>query len=184
MRGNASRALRLEGVRVPVEKLLGREGDQIWYVFEVVAPYFLIAVAGTYIGVAQTAVDVALQHLRSRHYEHSGESLSDVPLLQYKIAEMWTAVQKTRGLVYHAAYLGDLGDPNATPTIMAAKADAGETSVWVTGEAMTLCGGIAYRENGLLARCVRDARASHVMSPTTDILRTWAGRTLLGLPLF
>jgi alkylation response protein AidB-like acyl-CoA dehydrogenase len=96
---------------------------------------------------------------------------------------MWMAVQKTRGLLHHAAYLGDLGDPSAMPAIMAAKADAGDTSVWVTNEAMTRCGGIAYRENGLLARLVRDARACHVMAPTTDLLKTWAGRTLLGMPL-
>jgi hypothetical protein len=32
--------------------LLGHEGDQIWYVFEVVAPYFLVAMAGTYLGIA------------------------------------------------------------------------------------------------------------------------------------
>jgi alkylation response protein AidB-like acyl-CoA dehydrogenase len=93
------------------------------------------------------------------------------------------AVEKTRGLVYHAAYLGDIADPKATVTIMQAKADAGDTAVWVTNEAMTLCGGSAYRENSELARLVRDARASHVMAPTTEVLKTWAGRLLLGLPL-
>lgn len=48
---------------------------------------------------------------------------------------------------------------------------------------MTLCGGIAYRENSLLARLLRDVRASHVMAPTTDLLRLWTGRALLGQPL-
>ena len=67
--------------------------------------------------------------------------------------------------------------------ILASKADVADTSVWVANEAMTLCGGIAYRENDQLARLLRDARASHVMSPTTDVLKTWAGRALLGLPL-
>jgi alkylation response protein AidB-like acyl-CoA dehydrogenase len=55
--------------------------------------------------------------------------------------------------------------------------------VQVTNEAMTLAGGIAYRENSRLARLLRDARASHVMSPTTDMLKTWTGRSLLGLPI-
>ena len=183
MRGNASRSVRLDQVRVPVENLLGEEGDQIWYVFEVVAPYFLIAMAGTYVGIARAALDIVLQHLRSRSHDHSARPLADVQVLQYKLAEMWTAVEKTRGLVYHAAHLGDLGDPNATAAIMAAKADAGDMSVWVANEAMTRCGGIAYRENSVLARLVRDARASHVMSPTTDILKVWLGRSLLGLPL-
>jgi isovaleryl-CoA dehydrogenase len=183
MRGNSSRGMQLDGVRVPIENLLGQEGDQIWYVFEVVAPYFLIAMAGTYVGIASAALDIVLQHLRSRHHDHSARSLADEQLVQYKVAEMWMAIEKTRALVYHAAYLGDVGDPSATASIMAAKAAAADMSVWVCNEAMTRCGGIAYRDNSVLARLVRDARASHVMSPTTDILKLWIGRALLGLPL-
>jgi isovaleryl-CoA dehydrogenase len=55
--------------------------------------------------------------------------------------------------------------------------------VYVTNEAMTIGGGIAYRENSRLARLLRDARAGHVMAPTTDLLKTWLGRALLNLPL-
>jgi alkylation response protein AidB-like acyl-CoA dehydrogenase len=55
--------------------------------------------------------------------------------------------------------------------------------VRAANEAMTLTGGMGYRENGKLARLLRDARASHVMAPTTDSLKTWVGRALLNLPL-
>src|SRR6185436_18639075 len=102
---------------------------------------------------------------------------------QNKLAEMWTAVERSRRLIYHAAQLGDIGDPQALVSILASKADVSETAVWVTDQAMELCGGIAYRENSQLARLLRDARASHVMSPTTSLLRLWTGRALLGRPL-
>jgi alkylation response protein AidB-like acyl-CoA dehydrogenase len=183
MRGNASRGLRLDGVRVPGANLLGEEGDQVWYVFEVVAPYFLIAMAGTYAGVAQAALDIALHHLRHRTYDHAESGLADVQLLQHRAATLSAAVIKTRGLVYHAALLGDAADASAATAIMLAKAEAAETAVNVANEAMTICGGRAYRDNSELARVLRDARAGHVMAPTTDILRTWAGRALLGQPL-
>ena len=183
MRGNSSRGLRLDGVRVPACNLLGSEGDQVWYAFEVVAPYFLTAMAGTYLGVAQSALDIATQHVRSRRYGHSGESLAEAPVVQHRLAEMWTAVQKSRGLLYNACRMGDLGDPKALPYVLACKADAGDTAVRVTNDAMTLCGGAAYRENSALARLLRDARASHVMAPTTDLLKQWIGRALLGLPM-
>ena len=39
MRGNSSRPLQLDRVRVPARNLLGEPGDQVWYVFEVVAPF-------------------------------------------------------------------------------------------------------------------------------------------------
>ena len=183
MRGNSSRGLRLDGVRLPAGNLLGSEGDQVWYTFEVVAPYFLTAMAGTYLGIAAAAVNLTIQHVRSRRYGHSGESLGEAPVVQHRLAEMWTAVQKTRGLIYEACRRGDLGDPQALPFVLAAKADAGDTAVAVTNEAMTLCGGSAYRENSTLARMLRDARAAHVMAPTTDLLKQWTGRALLGMPL-
>lgn len=183
MRGNSSRTLQLHNVRVPAQHLLGEEGEQSWYVFEVVAPYFLMAMAGTYLGVAQAAVDLTLQHVRSRRHSHSGESLAHAPVVQHRVAEMWMSVQKTRCLIYEAARLGDLGASTALLGLLSSKVAAAETAVAITNDAMTLCGGIAYRDNSTLARLWRDARASHVMSPTTDILKLWAGRALLGLPL-
>lgn len=184
MRGNSSRSLRLDGVRMPAAHLLGAEGDQVWFVFEVVAPFFLTAMAGTYLGVAQSALDLTLQHLRARRFTHSGQSLADIEILQHRVGQLWMAVEKSRLLLYRAAELGDVGSGEALTAILASKADAGTTAVNVCNEAMTLCGGMAYRENSILARLLRDARASHVMSPTTDLLTTWTGRSALGLPLF
>lgn len=183
MRGNSSRALKLDNVSVPMGNLLGEPGDQVWYVFEVVAPFFLMAMAGTYLGVAQSALSAAEQHLRSRSYAHSGASLRDVESLQVRYADMWMALEKSRALVREAARLGDTGRAEALPFILACKADAGETAVKLANDAMTICGGAAYRENSRVAQILRDARASHVMAPTTDLLKLWTGRHLLGLPL-
>ncbi|MFP7723303.1 acyl-CoA dehydrogenase family protein [Lysobacter sp. A3-1-A15] len=184
MRGNSSRSMRVEGVRVPATGLLGEEGDQVWYVFEVVAPYFLTAMAGTYLGVAKGALDLVIQHMRERRYAHSGQSLADIEVLQHRVGQLWMQVEKSRLLLQHAARQGDLGAPDALAAILACKADAANTAVAVTNEAMTLGGGMAYRENSTLARMLRDARAAHVMSPTTDLLTTWTGRHVLGLGLF
>jgi isovaleryl-CoA dehydrogenase len=183
MRGNSSRGCNLSNVKVLKKNLLGAEGDQDWYIFEIVAPYFLMAMAGTYLGIAQSAYDIAVHHLKSRKYSHSGTSLADVPVLQAKLGRMFTEVQKTRGLIYDAALKGDQGHKSALVSILACKADAGRTAVDVTNDAMTLCGGAAYAENSFLARLLRDARASHVMAPTTTILEEWVGRTLLGIPI-
>lgn len=183
MRGNSSRGLKLEHVRLSREHLLGEEGDQVWFVFEVVAPFFLMAMAGTYLGIAASALDEVAQHLRRRRHAHTGEMLCEQPIVQDRYAELWRAVMKTRSLVYEAAQLGDAGDAECLPYMLACKTDAAETAVHVTNEGMSLCGGTAYRENSRLARLLRDARAGHVMAPTTDLLKTWLGRATLGLPL-
>ena len=183
MRGNSSRTATLSDVRVPAEDLLGEIGDQIWYVFEVVAPYFLAAMGGTYVGIAAAALREAREHLSQRRYDTTGTTLASQSVLQHRLGTLWATVERTRQLLYSGAMQGDLGSDSALLAIVSAKAEAAEVAVTVANEAMTLTGGIAYRDNSRLARCLRDSRAGPVMAPTTDLLRTWAGRTLLGIPL-
>lgn len=183
MRSNDSRTLQLTDVRVPRENLLGAEGDQLWYIFEVIAPAFLMAMAATYLGVAQSALAEAREYVGTRRYAHSGELIGGAPVVSHRLGELWIATESARTLVYAAAQRGDAGDPDAVLAILAAKAAASDAATYVANEAMTLCGGSAYRENSRLARILRDARASHVMTPTTDLLKTWLGRAQLNLPL-
>ncbi|MGQ9425117.1 acyl-CoA dehydrogenase family protein [Gilvimarinus sp. F26214L] len=183
MRGNSSRGVNFLDATVPLENFLGEVGDQVWYVFEVIAPYFLMAMAGTYLGIADAAYTATRDHLRSRHHSHSGVALAEHEVLQHRLAEMWTEVEKTRSFLRSAAQRGDLGEADALPFILGSKAEAGKVAVNTANEAMTLCGGMAYGDNSRIAQMLRDARASHVMSPTTDLLRLWTGRALLDLPL-
>ncbi|HWH01976.1 MAG TPA: acyl-CoA dehydrogenase family protein [Pilimelia sp.] len=183
MRGNDSRSLRLHDVPVERSRLLGEEGDEIWYVFNVVAPFFLMAMAGTYLGVATAALETAREHLTRRRHTHSGRQLSTHPVLQHRLGSLWASVERTRRLLYFAAEEAQSGGPVALPALCSAKAEVAQTVETVTNEAMTLVGGIGYGSDGDLHRHLRDGRAAHVMSPTTDILRTWVGRALLNEPL-
>ena len=183
MRGNSSRGVRLDDVRLGPDHLLGAQGDQIWYVFEVVAPYFLMAMAGTYLGLAQASLDEATAHLSRRSYGATGRRLAGEPLLQHRLGELWAQVERTRRLIYWAAEEADAGGPAALLGLTSAKAEVARCAVEVTNGAMTLVGGIGYRDRSPLERHLRDGRAADVMSPTTDILRTWTGRAALGLPL-
>jgi isovaleryl-CoA dehydrogenase len=183
MRGNDSRGLAMKDVKIPHSNLLGNEGDEMWFVFEIVAPFFLVAMAGTYLGIAQAAFDIALDHVRTRTYSHNHERLMDSPVLQSELAEMWMAVQSFREMLYSACKAGDAGQLEALPHLFATKAAAAETAVKICNQAMTLCGGAGYRENGKLSRLLRDSRAADVMSPTTHMLKQWMGRALLGLPI-
>jgi len=183
MRGNSAATLQISAARAPLSNLLGAEGDQTWFIFEIVAPYFLVAMASTYLGISQAALDIVVEHVTGRKYTHSGETLSEIPAVQSHVAEMWIQVARTRQLLYHAAMLGDSGEASAIVHLCAAKVEASSTATRVTDQALSLCGGSAYKENGVLSRLIRDARASHVMAPTTDMLNLWIGRGLLKLPV-
>jgi alkylation response protein AidB-like acyl-CoA dehydrogenase len=183
MRGNASREMRLRGVRLDSSDLLGQLGDQLWYVFRVITPCFLAAMTGTYLGVASAAFEQVRRHLSKRPYAHNGSEAAHSPVVQHRVGHLWAKVERTRQLAYHAARIGDRGDGEALELLFSAKAEAAECAVTVANDALTLCGGMGYRAGGPLERCLRDARAAHVMSPTTDLLRIWSGRALLGLPI-
>jgi alkylation response protein AidB-like acyl-CoA dehydrogenase len=183
MRGNSSRSLKLENVQISADHILGEKDDQLWYVFNVIAPYFLIAMSGTYLGIAERALSEAKATLTKRVYSYNGTALSQVSLLQHRLGTLWAKVERTRQLIYHAALLGDKGDESALLSLLAAKAEVASCAVDTVNEAMTLSGGIGYQNNGLLGMLLRDARAAHVMAPTTDILYTWLGRALMDQPL-
>ena len=180
MRGNSSRSVELRDVAISGSHILGAEGDQIWYVFNVVAPYFLVAMAGTYLGIAQAAFDEATGHLTQRKLTHLGVTLSKEPVLQHRVGTLYAELEKTRRLIYYACDEAERGGPAALPALCAAKADVAAMAVGLVNEAMTLVGGKGYRNGAAMERRMRDARAAHVMSPTTDILLTWVGRAILG----
>lgn len=183
MRSNSSRSLELEQSPLEDHQVLGEKGDELWYMFEVITPYFLMAMAGTYLGIAIEAVELSRADLAERRHTHTGELLASHPTLGAEIGSMWTEMAKTRALVREAAKAGDSREETALAGILASKLAAAEAAVDLSNRGMTLGGGRAYAENSKLARLLRDARAGHVMSPTTHILRTWVGRALLGKPL-
>lgn len=183
MRGNSARTLELRDVPIPRRDLLGEEGDEIWYVFNVIAPYFISAMAGTYIGVAAAALAEATSHVRQRRHAHTGSSLASQPLVQHRIAEMWAKVARTRALIHHAAMAAETGAPDALPLLCSAKAEVAACVAEVTDDAMSLMGGSAYALKSRIHTLYRDGRAAHVMAPTTDQLRAWTGRAILDLPI-
>lgn len=183
LRGNSARSLELRRALVPARDLLGQEGDEIWYVFHVVAPFFLVSMSGTYLGAAAAAFAELLRQVGSRRYAHSAQGPARNSIVQHRIGTLYAQLERTRRLLYHAAVLGDAGTADALPALCSAKAEVAECAVALANEAMTLMGGRAYRDGTVVERVLRDCRAAHIMAPTTDVLRTWTGRALLGEPL-
>ncbi|MDN3547846.1 acyl-CoA dehydrogenase family protein [Mucilaginibacter aquaedulcis] len=184
MRGNSSRTLNLNDIHIPGRNILGEKGDQLWYIFNVVAPYFLMSMAGTYLGIAEAALIEAKATLAKRSYAHNGSGLASVGFLQHKLGTLWAKVERTRRLVYHAAEAGDHNEADAMLHLLSAKAEVAHCVTDVVNEVMTIAGGQGYQHNSHLGMLLRDARAAHVMSPTTDLLYTWMGRILLDQPIF
>ena len=183
MRGNHTRDLLLENVKISGMNRLGKFGDQIWYVFNVITPYFLSAIAGTYLGIAYTALNKVTNHIKNREFSFNGRTLASSSVIQYQLGCLWAKYSRVRALVYYATECYDTKQDDALIALFSAKAEVADSVVEIVNDSMTLCGGHACREGSRLDRLLRDARALHVMQPTTDLLRIWTGRSLLDQPL-
>ena len=183
MAGNSSIAMTLDDVNVPKENIIGAEGDGQSLVFDVVAPTFLIGLAGVNVGIAQAALETTAEHAKNRRYP-TGQALAEIQAIQMGLADMSIALEAARRLLREAARAADAGEETALPLVMQAKIAATEAAASVTDRAMRIGGGQAYSRSLPLERHWRDARAGAVMAPTNDVLREWLGKILTGLPLF
>jgi alkylation response protein AidB-like acyl-CoA dehydrogenase len=109
--------------------------------------------------------------------------LAQNSIVQHRLGTLWASLESARQLTYFAASSFDTGKPDALIALMSAKVQVADCVVNIVNEAMTLSGGIGYRKGSRLHRLLRDARAAPLMSPTSDIMRVWIGRALLGQPL-
>lgn len=183
MRGNSSRNLTLNNVEISEEHILGNVGDHIWYIFNIITPYFLTAITGAYLGLARAALEEIKAHLMQREFSFSGNTLASSSVIQHQVGILWAKYARTRALIYYSTQSYDKGLSNAQLDLFSSKAEVADTVIDIVNEGMTLCGGSVYREDSNLNRMLRDARAAHIMSPTSDMLRIWTGRSILEQPL-
>jgi len=185
LRANASSAVTLDGCLVPTDRRLTDEGAGFSAMLSTVLPLFNVGQAAVSLGLCRAAVAAVTAHLKSARFEHLGATLGEsLPNLRAQLATMQI---ETDGL---AARLDDVLRSLESPgdvtmlRVLEVKAAASETAMTVTALAMRTCGGAALSRQSGIERLFRDAQAGAVMAPTTDVLREFIGRAILGLPLF
>lgn len=181
--GNNSIAVVMENVSVSKDHFIGEEGDGMDLIFQAVAPSFLLGTAGVNAGLARGAYQAALEHTKNRTYA-DGSSLAEIPAVQSYLAEMHGKVETASTFVRHAAKKVAHGEEDAMLHVMQSKIVACESANRVTDIALHVCGGQGYSRALPVERYMRDAKAGSVMGPTTDILKTWIGKSVAGIPLF
>lgn len=184
LRGNASAALRLEGVTVPASDRISGEGAGFAMMLNAVLPWFQLGAAAVSVGIARAAAEATRQHLLAARLDHLGRPLAALPTLRARLAQMRIAVDVQQAFLGHVAGLMERPGPETLLAVLESKAAAAETALVVTDLAMRACGGAAFGRRLSVERHFRDARAGSVMAPTTDVLYDFVARTLLGMPLF
>jgi alkylation response protein AidB-like acyl-CoA dehydrogenase len=185
LRANDSAPVTLEDCHVTDDKRLTDSGAGFKAMLEVVLPFFNLGSAAVSLGLCRAAVAATAKHLQTAKFEHLGASLGEaLPNLRATLANMQI---ETDGLAARLAdVVSHLEEPNDTTVlrVLESKAAGGEAAIRVTSDAMRACGGAAFSNHTGVSRIFRDAHAGAVMAPTTDVLRDFIGKAVLGLPLF
>ena len=185
LRANASAPIALDDCQVPSHFQLTEDGAGFQAMLNVVLPLFNLGTAAVALGLCRAAVSGTAAHLKSARFEHLGQSLGEsLPTLRAQLAAMQI---DTDGL---SARIDDLIEHLEKPRettmlrVLESKAAAGDVAIDVTSAAMRICGGAAFSRHLGIERLFRDAHAGAVMAPTSDALREFIGKSLLGIPLF
>ena len=175
LRGSETIALSLEDLRVPVENLLGAEGDGFRIAMSMLDSG-RIGVAAQALGVMTAAFEEAVRYAQQRRA--FGAPIAKIQAIQFKLAEMERRLQCSRLLLWKAAWLKDAGRPFARAASVA-KLYASEAATWVTHQAIQVHGGYGYVKEYAVERYYRDARVMEIYEGTSEIQRLVIARSVL-----
>ncbi|PZU10492.1 MAG: acyl-CoA dehydrogenase [Sphingobium sp.] len=165
-----------DGVRVPVDNLVGAEGEG-----------FRIAMMGLdggrlnigacSLGGAQRAIDESVQYTKDR--KQFGQSIADFQNTQFTLADMQTELEAARTLLYAAAVKVTDNAPDKTRFAAMAKRFATDTGSSVVDRALQLHGGYGYLMDYPIERIWRDLRVHSILEGTNQVMRMIVARDML-----
>ncbi len=165
------------GVRVPRENLLGgREGLGFVHAMKTL-DYARPGVAAQAVGLAQGAYELAVDWAKRR--QQFGQPLAQFQAIAFMLADMATAIEAARQLVYYAARLIDSGSKNFTKYSAMCKVFASDVAMKVTTDAVQIFGGYGYIKDYPVERFMRDAKITQIYEGTNQIQRLVISRAIL-----
>jgi alkylation response protein AidB-like acyl-CoA dehydrogenase len=137
-----------------------------------------INIAACSLGGAQAALDRALAYMGDRRA--FGAKLTDFQALQFRLADMATALAVSRTFLHHAARALDAKSPEATQLCAMAKRHVTDAAFEVANQALQLHGGYGYLAEYGVEKIVRDLRVHQILEGTNEIMRVIVARGLIG----
>lgn len=175
LHGSRTVQLTFDNMRVPIENRLGEEGEG----FKIALANLdvgRIGIAAQSLGLAEAALDAATEYAQQR--VQFGKPIAAQQGVGFKLADMATAVEAARLLVYRAASLRAQGKSCGMEASMA-KLFASKTAVDTAIEAVQVFGGYGYTEDYSVERYFRDAKVTEIYEGTSEIQKLVISKYLL-----
>ncbi|WP_404330487.1 acyl-CoA dehydrogenase [Mesobacillus maritimus] len=167
LNGSKTVQLTFEDMRVPLENRLGAEGEG----FKIALANLdvgRIGIAAQALGIAGAALEASTAYAQER--KQFGKPIAMHQGVGFKLADMATAVEASKLLIYRAAHLRQNGEKCGKEASMA-KLFASKTGVDVTTEAIQVFGGYGYTKDYPVERYFRDAKVTEIYEGTSEIQR-------------
>ncbi|OGR63145.1 MAG: acyl-CoA dehydrogenase [Elusimicrobia bacterium GWB2_63_22] len=168
IRASATREVIFTDCEVPAENLISREGMGF-----IVAMKTLDTsrpgVAAQAVGIAQGALDCALDYSRTR--VQFGQPISSFQAIQHMLADMGTQIEAARALAYSVARMVDSGAKSVSKESAMAKLFASDVAMKVAVDAVQIMGGYGYMRDYPAEKFMRDAKITQIYEGTNQIQR-------------
>ncbi len=169
--------IHLENCRVPADNLLGGSEGRGFKHAMITLDRARPGVAAQAVGLAQGALDLALEYTHQR--QQFGQPVSSFQGVQWMLADMATQIEAARQLVHHAARVIDSGQKSITKVSAMCKLMATDVAMKVTTDCVQLFGGYGYCKDYPIEKYMRDAKITQIYEGTNQIQRLVIARNLL-----
>jgi acyl-CoA dehydrogenase len=161
---------------IPPENLLGKVGEGYKIAMRTL-DVFRMSVGAAAVGIGQAAFEDALAYAKQR--VQFGSPIARFQAVQLKLAEMATALDASRALVYRAALLKDQGILDVRKPASMAKMYATEAAFQVVDQAVQIYGGRGLIKGQRVERLYREIRALRIYEGTSEIQKLIIASSLL-----
>ena len=178
IKGSTTGEIFFNECKVPIENRLGEEGEGFSVAMRVL-DRSRPGIGAQGLGIAQGAIDYALSYAKDR--ETMGKPIAHHQLIQAKLADMETATEAARLLLYKVGAMIDAGVSGSALTKASAQSKlvCGDTAMAVTTEAVQILGGYGYMKEYPVERMMRDAKITQIYEGSQEIQRLVIAREMI-----
>jgi alkylation response protein AidB-like acyl-CoA dehydrogenase len=178
IKGSTTGELVIDACRIPGDRLVGEVGGGFRLAMRVL-DRSRPGIAAQALGIAQAALDHSARYATERIA--FGTPIAEQQGIQFMLADMDTAIEAGRGLLYRVGEMLDRGEDGPALTRLSAmcKLVCSDAAMSVTTDAVQILGGYGYMQDFPVERLMRDAKITQIYEGTNQIQRIVIARELL-----
>ncbi len=175
-RGSPTAEVNFTNCEVGAGAVLGEAGGG-YRIIQDVQEYGKLGMAVISCGIGGRCLELANQYSKKR--ESFGKPINRYQEVAFKLAEMMIFIDVSRLLIYKAAWLMEIKDPEAHVLSSCAKVFAGEYTTAISNLALQVYAGHGYIKGNPIERLYRDAKLGDIIEGTTETQRMAIAKDVL-----